>query len=272
MNFGFYTPNFGFCGDARLLADLAYEAEETGWDGFFIWDQLQYIEPAADPWIALAAMAMRTKRIRLGPLITPVPRRHVAKLAREVVTLDHLSGGRVIFGVGAGYPAFPEYTAFGDSGDGKVRAAMLDEGLEVLAGLWSGNPVKHHGIHYRIDCAAFQPALQKPRVPVWVAATWPSRKPLRRAACWDGVAPMGPAGLDVEQDDLRRIVRYVREQRAGGGQYDVVKFGQTKDPHDTAKVEACAEAGATWWLEYILTWNTSLAATRARLHKGPPRR
>lgn len=182
MNFGFYTPNFDFCGDPRVLADLAHEAEETGWGGFFIWDHLQFSEPAADPWVALAAMAMRTERIRLGPLITPVPRRHIAKLAREVLTLDHLSGGRVILGVGAGYPDFPEYTAFGDGGDAKIRAAKLDEGLEVLAGLWSGNPLKHHGVHYQVECPGFQPAVQKPRVPVWVAATWPSKKPLRRAA------------------------------------------------------------------------------------------
>ena len=274
MKFGFYTPNFDFCGDARVLADLAHEAEEAGWGGFFIWDHLQYSEPNADPWVALAAMAVRTEHIRLGPLITPVPRRHIAKLAREVVTLDHLSGGRVIFGVGAGFPDFPEYTAFGDGGDPKMRAAKLDEGLEVLAELWSGNPVKHHGVHYQVECAGFQPAAQKPRVPVWVAATWPSKKPLRRAARWDGVFPIvqnAVEGAEIEPNDLRSIVAYMRGQRGGDARFDVVKVGQTKDPHDTAKVEACAEAGATWWLEYIFPWETSLDAARARLRKGPPR-
>src|SRR5262245_8892255 len=172
MKFGFYTPNFDFCGDARVLADLAHEAEEAGWDGFFIWDHLQFSEPTADPWVALTAMAVRTRRIRLGPLVTPVPRRHIAKLAREVITLDQLSGGRVARGVGAGFPALPDYTAFGDVGDAKLRAGKLDEALEVLAALWSGEPVTHRGVHYRVECGAFQPTLQRPRVPVWVAAAW----------------------------------------------------------------------------------------------------
>src|SRR5262245_2261037 len=155
MKFGFYTPNFDFCGDARVLAELAREAEDAGWDGYFIWDHLQFGEPTADPWVALTAMALRTQRIRLGPLVTPVPRRHIAKLAREVITLDHLSGGRVVLGVGAGFPGLPDYGAFGDSGDPKIRAARLDEGLEVLTALWSGEPVKHHGVYYRVECGAF---------------------------------------------------------------------------------------------------------------------
>ena len=187
MKFGFYTPNFDYCGDAKLLAELAYEAEQAGWDGFFIWDYLQVIDPAADPWVALVAMAVRTERIRLGPLVTPVPRRHIAKLAREVITLDHLWNGRVILGVGAGYASLPDYAAFGDGADARVRAAELDEGLEVLAELMSGNPVQHHGEHYQVECSAFQPSLQRPHVPLWVAASWPSKKPLERAAQWDGV-------------------------------------------------------------------------------------
>lgn len=274
MKFGFYTPNFDYCGDPHVLAELAHEAEEAGWDGFFIWDHIQFREPAADPWVALAAMAMRTKRIRLGPLVTPVPRRHIAKLAREVVTLDHLSGGRLIFGVGAGYAEFPEYRAFGDETDPKTRAAMLDEGLEVLGGLWSGNPVSHHGVHYQVECEGFLRALQKPRVPVWVAATWPAKKPLRRASRWDGVFPIVPnavEGTEITPDDLRSIVTYMRERRGGDGHYDIVKIGKTTDPSDTARVAQFADAGATWWMEYVFTWDTPMDAMRARLHKGPPR-
>jgi alkanesulfonate monooxygenase SsuD/methylene tetrahydromethanopterin reductase-like flavin-dependent oxidoreductase (luciferase family) len=274
MKFGFITPNFDYCGDARVLAELAQEAEDAGWDGFFIWDHIQLLgEPHADPWIALAAMAMRTEHTRLGTLVTPVPRRHIGKLAREVATLDHLSGGRVILGVGAGAGG-PEYTGFGDDSDQKTRAAKLDEGLEVLAGLWSGSPVKHHGVHYRVECAAFQQPLQKPRVPVWVAATWPARKPLRRAARWDGVVPIAPNAIEhgvLGVDELRNVVAYVRERRAPNEPFDVVQFGQTKDRQDTGKVEAYIEAGATWWIEYIFTWDTSLQAARDRVHKGPPR-
>jgi alkanesulfonate monooxygenase SsuD/methylene tetrahydromethanopterin reductase-like flavin-dependent oxidoreductase (luciferase family) len=207
LQFGFYTPNFDYCGDARVLGDLAAEAEAAGWDGFFIWDHLQVVEPTADPWVALAAMALRTQTIRLGTLVTPLPRRHIAKLAREVLTLDHLSGGRVVLGAGAGYPYLPDYTAFGDELDQKTRAAKFDEGLDVLAALWSGAPVQHWGEHYQIDCGAFQPAVQQPRVPVWVAASWPAKKPVRRAARWDGMVVAGAFGLEVEPDELQQAVR-----------------------------------------------------------------
>ena len=271
MKYGFYTPNFDFCGDARVLAELAYEAEAAGWDGFFIWDHLQFTEPVADAWVALTAMALRTQRIHIGPLVTPVPRRHIAKLAREVITLDHLSGGRLILGVGAGFPALPDYAAFGDETDPKIRAAKLDEALQVLMDLWSGKPVNHRGAHYQVECNAFQQPLQKPRVPIWVAASWPSKKPLQRAARWDGVLPVNAAGLEVEPKDLQDIRAYVEQRRSANDKFDIIKFGKTTDPSDKAGVAACAEAGATWWIESIYTRGSSLAATRARLHQGPPR-
>lgn len=272
MKFGFYTPNYDFCGDARVLADLAREAEDAGWDGFFIWDHLQVIEPAVDPWVALTAMALRTDRIRLGTLVTPVPRRHIAKLAREVTSLDHLSNGRLILGVGAGFPHLPDYAAFGDRGDARQRAAKLDEGLQLLAALWSGEPVKHHGEHYQVECPAFQPPAQRPRPPIWVAAAWPAKRPLARAARWDGVVPVGGSqGLEVAPSDLAQIVAAVRSQRGGDAAFDVTQFGVTRDPGDTAAVAASAEAGATWWIEYVYARGGSLEATRARLRQGPPR-
>jgi alkanesulfonate monooxygenase SsuD/methylene tetrahydromethanopterin reductase-like flavin-dependent oxidoreductase (luciferase family) len=271
MRFGSYTPNFDFCGDARVLADLAHAAETAGWDGFFIWDHLQFGEPTVDPWIALTAMALRTQRIRLGPLVTPVPRRHIAKLAREIISLDRLSGGRLILGVGAGFSALPDYTAFGDVGDPKLRAAKLDEALEVLASLLSGAPVRHVGVHYRVDCEAFEPPLQRPRVPVWVAASWPAKKPLLRASQWDGIVPVNSMGLEVPPEHLRHIVVAIREQRGDNSAFDIVAFGKTRDPADTALVRDCAAAGATWWMESIFTRGNSLAATRARIEMGPPR-
>jgi len=272
MRFGFYTPNFDFCGDARVLASLAREAEDAGWDGFFIWDHLQFGEPTTDPWIAMTAMALQTQRIRIGPLVTPVPRRHVAKLAREVITLDHVSNGRLVLGVGAGFPKLPDYTAFGDGGDPKTRAAKLDEALDVLGKLGSGRPVSHRGVHYQIECDAFQLPVQTPRVPVWVAATANAHKTLQRAARWDGVVPVGGAmGLEVEPADLRTIVSAIKEQRGTLDNFDVIRFGKTQDPRDTATVAACAEAGATWWIESIFTRGSSLEATRERLRLGPPR-
>jgi len=273
VKYGFITPNFGYCADARVLADLAHQAESAGWDGFFIWDHLQFgeVESGADPWVALTAMAMRTEQIRLGPLVTPVPRRHIAKLARETATLDRLSKGRVILGAGAGSPRHAEYTAFGDDGDPKTRAAKLDEGLEVLTGLWSGKPVDHHGAHYRVECPGFEPPVQQPRIPVWIAATWPARKPLRRAARWDGVAPIVRnihEGQLIDPSDFCDLVGYVKEHRSSSEPFEVIQFGQTKEAGDTATVGAYAEAGATWWIDAA---RTTLEATRERLRKGPPR-
>jgi len=271
MKYGFITPNFGFCADARVLADLAHQAEDAGWDGFFIWDHLQYgdVESAADPWVALAAMAMRTERIRLGPLVTPVPRRHIAKLARETATLDRLSNGRLILGVGAGSPRHAEYTAFGDEGDPKTRAAKLDEGLEVLTGLWGGKPVDHRGAHYRVESPGFEPPVQQPRIPVWMAATWPAKKPLRRAARWDGVAPIVRdihEGQVIDPGNFRDLVDYITKHRTSTEPFDAIQFGHTKEPGDTATVGAYAEAGATWWIEAS---RRTLEATRERLSKGP---
>ena len=271
VRYGFYTPNFDFCGDARVLADLAADAEAAGWDGFFIWDHLQFIEPVADPWVALTAMALRTESIRLGTLVTPVPRRHVGKLARELITLDGLSGGRITLGAGAGYPHLPDYVSFGDVGDQADRAAQFDEALEVLSALLSGEPVNHQGVHYRVQCDAFQRAIQRPRVPLWVAATWPAKKPLRRAARWDGAVLAGEFGLEVAPDDVRRAVDYIGEIRGATNGFDVLRFGQTTGSEDAETVAAVADAGATWWIEYVAPAGSSLDEVRTRLQDGPPR-
>lgn len=269
---GFYIPNFGCCGDANVLAELAREAESAGWDGIFIWDHLQVIEPTVDPWIGLAAMALATDRIRIGTLVTPIPRRHIAKLAREVSTLDQLSHGRVILGAGAGYAALPDYSAFGDDGDAKQRAAKLDEGLDVLAALWSGKPVDHSGPNFTVKTEGFAPPVQRPRVPVWTAATLAATKPLARAARWDGMICADRYGLEVEPADLHNMVRAVKTlRREHDSTFDIIRFGQTAHAADHATVTACAEAGATWWMEYTFPTIDSLEATRERLHAGPAR-
>jgi alkanesulfonate monooxygenase SsuD/methylene tetrahydromethanopterin reductase-like flavin-dependent oxidoreductase (luciferase family) len=176
MQFGIHIPPFGPFSDLRALADFAAEAEQVGWDGFFLWDDVTFNPPVtlADPWIALAAIALRTQRVRIGPLVTPLPRRRPHKLAREVITLDHLSAGRLILGVGSGGGA-DEFDNLGEASDAKVRGSMLDEGLEVLSGLWSGEPYSFEGAHYHVKAAHFLPRpVQVPRVPIWVAVVWPS--------------------------------------------------------------------------------------------------
>lgn len=275
MQYGLNVTNFGYCGDALLLAELAHDAEQAGWDGFFLWDHIQFpgLEPTVDPWVALTAIAMRTERIKLGPMITPLPRRHLGKLAREVLTLDHLSGGRLILGIGAGWPDLPEYTGFGDSGDAKVRAAMVEEGLDVLRQLLSGEPVEHNGEHYQITCGAFQAPAQE-RIPIWLAATWPYKKPFRRAAKWDGVYPMHKDSMQghiMTDEETRDLVAYVMEHRTDDGPYDICMFGHTRDENDTETVRTYADAGMTWWHDSVLAFMMSLDDVRERIKRGPPR-
>jgi len=230
----------------------------------------------ADPWVALAVMAMSTERIRLGPMVTPIPRRHPWKLARETVTLDRLSAGRLLLGVGLGGFQSEEFEAFGEEGDPKVRAAKLDEGLEVLTGLWSGEPFSYSGKHYQVKEVHFiPPPVQQPRIPIWVAGTWPIKAPFRRAARWDGVVP---TNRDVDKPltpaEIRDIVAYVKEHRASDAPFDVGHGGQTpgRDAAEDAEIVApYAEAGVTWWLEARLPWVSPLAEVRERIRKGPPR-
>lgn len=289
MQYGVYVPNFGPYADARVLAELAHEAEEAGWNGFFLWDQVSKTtltpgaDPMVDPWIALAAMALRTRTLRLGPLVTPLPRRRPWMIARETVSLDHLSGGRLIFGVGSGGGYF-DFEALGEPADAKELAALLDEGLEVLAGLWSGEPYHHDGAAYHIETAQFLPRpLQTPRIPVWIAGMWPARAPLRRAVRWDGVMPIGrdlPLAGMLRPEEMGEIVRYVTAQPGYTSPFEVIHSGIStgRDKvHDGEIVAAYQEVGVTWWIEKILperwgSWTDwPLEAMRARIWQGPPK-
>ena len=279
-------PNYEEYSDPRAIAEMAYEAEQAGWDGFFVWDHMLFVKqwmPAiADPWILLTAAAMRTERIKLGPMVTPVPRRRPWKLARETVTLDHLSGGRLILGVGLGWPPDADFATFGEDPDNRVRAGKLDEGLDILAGLWTGELFSYQGTHYQVTEARFLPTpLQQPRIPIWVAGFWPHKAPFRRAARWDGIFPLTVSGEpgreDIQPtspDGLATMVAYVREHRTGAAPFDVVLGGETPgdDPAAGAAIVApYAAAGLTWWVEGLSDWRGSFAAMRARLRQGPPR-
>ena len=289
MRYGVYVPNFGPYGDARILADLAYEAEEAGWDGFFLWDQVSKstltptVDRMVDPWVALAAIALHTRTIRLGTLVTPLPRRRPWMVARETVSLDHLSAGRLIFGVGSGGGYF-DFEALGEASDAKTLAALLEEGLEVLTGLWSGEPYRHEGIAYHIKEAQFLPRpVQSPRIPIWVAGMWPAKAPLRRAAHWDGVIPIGrdlPLTAMLTPAQMQEIVRVVASQPGYTTPFEVVHSGitgGTDAASDREVVAAYQQVGVTWWVEKILpelwgSWtNWPLEAMRTRIRQGPPR-
>jgi alkanesulfonate monooxygenase SsuD/methylene tetrahydromethanopterin reductase-like flavin-dependent oxidoreductase (luciferase family) len=277
MHYGISAPNFGEYSDPRLLAALAHEAEIAGWDGFFPWDHITWPGPVpvADPWVVLAAMAMQTERILLGPMVTAPPRRRPWKLARETVTLDHLSGGRLILGVGLGFWQHEEFEALGEAGSPQRRAAKLDESLAVLTGLWSGTPFSYHGTQYQVNNVCFLPTpVQQPRIPIWVAGGWPTKAPFRRAARWDGVFPINrdPANTPpLTPSAMRDVVAYVKVHRVGEAPFEVVYAGQTpgRDPAaDAALVVPYAEAGVTWWLE--LASRRAPAEMRERIRRGPP--
>lgn len=278
MKFGLYLPISGEFSDVRVLAELAREAEQSGWDGLFIWDHLALSlegdKPSelADPWIALAAIAMSTKRIRIGTMITPLARRRPAKLARETVTLDRLSGGRLILGVGLGAALTHDFEPFGEETDPRVRAEKLDEGLAVLTGLWSGERFSFEGKHYRVRESTFlPPPVQSPRIPIWVGGWWPSRPPARRAARWDGMFPVHPGWPDelLTPDDYRDIGAYIAGERQGDGPFDLV-FTTTLDGRRPAagpeSIAQYADAGVTWWLHN----SDSVGGTRERIEAGPP--
>jgi probable F420-dependent oxidoreductase len=289
MRNGILIPPFGPCADLTTLTALAVDAEAAGWEGFFLWDDITSGDPMpiADPWIAMAAIAVRTKSLRLGATVTPLARRRPWKVAREAITLDHLSQGRLVVGVGLGVSK-SEFDDLGEEADPKVRAAMLDEGLDILAGLWSGEPFQFEGQHYHIRKAQFLPRpVQTPRIPIWVGGFWPLKAPFRRAARWDGVFPLGRGLAYTEMlspEDVRAMVSFVREQRTEAGlgdkPFDVVHCGVsagTDMQADQALAQTYADAGVTWWLEHVVPerwgdWNDwPLEAMRQRIRRGPPR-
>ena len=223
VSFAVGIPNVREYADPHVLVELAVAAEAAGWDGVFLWDHIAREEdpaiPATDPWIALAAIAARTQRVRLGMMVTPLPRRRPWKVARETVALDVLSGGRFTLGVGLGGGAQNEFAAFGEEVDARGRADLLDEGLAILEGLWSGAPFSHEGERMTVRDAQFLPRpVQEPRIPVWVAGRWPNRRPFRRAARWDGMFPIFDGvgeSAPPPPGELAEAVRYTLAHRAG---------------------------------------------------------
>ena len=275
MKFAINTPNFGTFADPHVMAALAADAENTGWDGFFIWDHIHpgVDDNVSDPWVLLAVMAMATARIRLGPMVTPIPRRRPWKLARETVTLDHLSGGRLILGVGLGDDSMGEYSNFGESTDARIHGEMLDEGLNILKGLWSSRPFRFEGKHFRVAETVFNPApLQTPRIPVWVAGRWPARKPFRRGAAWDGVVPVSRDG-PLSPEECRKVAELVKSTRETDAPWHLavirpLEANRREEMGEVAK--SFADAGATWF-QLSLSADQPLEEARQQIRLGPPR-
>lgn len=274
MRYAINVPNFGEYADARFTAGMARCAEEAGWDGFFVWDHINAaMGPGmamGDPWVILTAVALATEQIRIGTMVTPLPRRRPWKLARETTTLDHLSRGRMILGVGLGIPADAEFAAFGEDPDTGVRARRLDEGLEVLTGLWSGEPFSFAGEHYEVREVQFAPtALQRPRIPIWVAQSMPHRRPLRRAARWDGLVPIDETAMFASPAQVAAAVAEVKAMRPEAAAFDVnVSLLANPDPVASRDLAAEYEAAGATWIQYGAF---GAEAVRAAIEAGPPR-
>lgn len=287
MRYGVYLPNFGPFSDARVLADYAHDAENAGWDGFFIWDHIApypgWDERMVDPWVALTAVTLSTSHIQLGTTVTPLPRRRPWKVARETASLDRLSGGRLILGVGIG-GGDREWGDLGEETDLRVRGAMLDEALDVVTGLWSGERFSYSGQYYHLHEQRFLPVpVQQPRIPIWVGGFYPHKAPLRRAAQWDGAYFLYSGGPQ-ETDEIKAAVISLRDQRGDNpAPFEIVYLGRPTpgaNPAEAAQiVREYADLGVTYWLENTLPFvfggdlgaNWKLEQVRQRILQGPPR-
>jgi alkanesulfonate monooxygenase SsuD/methylene tetrahydromethanopterin reductase-like flavin-dependent oxidoreductase (luciferase family) len=272
---GLALPTGGECGDPCFLVELAELAEASRWDGVFLEDYVCFHgEPAAptcDPWAALAAIAVRTRRLVLGTAVTPLARRRPWQVARQAAAVDQLSGGRVVLGAGLGdvgdhVARDSSFTHFGEETDARRRAAMLDEALAIVAGLWSGEPFRFHGDHFRVDEVTFlPPPAQRPRIPIWIGGGYPHAGPTRRAARWDGSLLYRVPGHDLSPEDVRRL-----RSLAGDRPYDVAVGGRARADDvewERRRLQALEAAGATWWLEYVPPGGR--AEMRAAVERGP---
>ena len=269
-------------GDAADVAELAVLAERSGWEAIFTWEPVWGV----DAWIALTAAAMRTSTIRLGTMLTPLPRRKPWDLATTTATLDRVSGGRVILSVGLG--ALHEgWTAFEADEGRRTRAELLDEGLDVLFGLWRGQPFSYQGKHYRVSPTTFQvppPPVQQPRITTWCVGLVGSRRSMARAARCDGLLPnfRSPTGPVTEErhslDEWSIAVRDItalRRERGETGPYDVVYETATDLTDRSAAIghaKEVADLGITWYLDADWAGDPAdpIAALRRRITAGPP--
>lgn len=266
MRHGLFLPAFDELADPARLVDLARRAEAAGWDGFFLWDHLLYSAPVRDildAYVCLGAIAQATTSIQIGPMVTPLIRRRPQVVARQAVTLDRLSHGRLILGLGIGDDGGPggELSAFGEILDAPTRGRALSEGLDVLTGLLSGREVRHQGEFYRAMGVDFAPtATRDGGIPLWLATRWPNRAPLRRAAKYDGVVVIQMRA----PSDVEGLRTQLREDGANLEHFDVVVLAD--DTHNTT---AWADAGVTWLLTQLGPYHLDFDDCVATVDAGP---
>ena len=283
MRFGFV----GSYGSVSQVVQMAQEAEAHGWDGFFTWDGISVGEMDTwDPWALLGALAVSTERIRLGAMIFALARRRPWKVAREALTVDHLSGGRLVMPVALGAVEDGGFTRVrGEATTARERAERLDEALAILEQAWSGEPFSYSGVHNKVTDLVFRPRpVQQPRIPVWVVGAWPSERSMGRAARWDGLLPQrrGNGLQPLTPPEVAAAVAWVHDRRRAMAPtepgrehaYDVVVEGVLPPESEAAAAHAraFADAGATWWVES--RWDVARDTPEAlldRIRQGPPR-
>ena len=284
MKYGLDMASAGAAGDALTMGELAHIAEESGWDGIFLEDYIIWQShpdvPTYDPWITLAAMAMRTQRIRLGTMVTPIARRRPWKLAQELVTLDHLSQGRMILGVGLGDTGESigsdlSFAHFDEMLDPKQRAHMLDEGIEIITRVWSGEPFSFDGEFYKIRNVQMLPKpVQRPRIPIWVGGGYPNRGPVARALRWDGSCMYKQEGHWMQPEDVRSLRERVVAERGTVEGYEITIGGAPRwedENKQRAYLESMIAEGVTWWHEYIPPDVGDFKVQRKMIERGPLR-
>ena len=274
MKYGFVL-SYGTSAD---VLRLAIEAEDAGWDGVFTWDAISIGKtPVYDPWVMMGAIAGVTERVKIGAMILPLSRRRPWKVAKEAITIDHLSDGRLVLPVALGVPDDVGFSSVNtDSTDRKERAQRLDEVLEILELGQTGETFSYDGQHFQVKDMTISPKPVQDRIPVWAVAGWPYEKSLARAARWDGIIPVdmspGKNPFDsVQPDILREIVAWCSAHHQRETPFDVVIEGKTKDASDTEYVGAVAEAGATWFIESRWDDSETPESLLKRIRKGPPR-
>ncbi len=268
MRFGLSFPNFGPYADPGETVRLAVAAEASGWDAFFVWDHVLGWSgnPVADPWVLLGAIGQATDRIMTGPMVAALPRHRPWNVARQMTSLDLLTGGRAVLGIGIGFPPAEEFGTFGEPTDDRVRADMLDEGMEIIAGMWTGEPFSFEGEHYHLTESVFLPT-PSTEIPIWVAGMWPNRRPFRRAARFDGVCPIKVDMSPLTVEEITEIIAYIQHHREPEAPFDVVIAGPPLSPPEA---EALAGAGVTWYLYGPHPEGESVEVTLAWLGDGPP--
>lgn len=296
LNHGIFVPNFGSLANPEDLVEIAVAAEESGWDGLFLADHLIDFatpetgdhRPIADPWVTLAGAASRTNRLRLGSYVTPIARRQPWQLARNLATLDQLSNGRVILGTGLGENF--DYAPFGRDYEPRQLGRQYDEALEVITGLWTGEPFSYDGEFYTIDDAVMRPTpVQEPRIPILAGGWWPHKKPLQRGARWDGIMPQWPSMLQhfpnvvidnldpfyqdlideqrSHKEEVREMLEYYHSLDADPGEI-MLRVELPSTPPDFA--EFCQSLGVTWLLSRPVERDSTHEENIAHVREGPP--